>query len=268
MSAGDLGGPRFAAVAAAARSCQTRRPRLSATRVWTRGPPCDATRARPPRAVPSSAATRAVRDKRGSRDVLSNLERSIFGQRKTRRTTYGDLVRKVPRNRAASRGETQKLGTTTTIHHSWALAKKRRQSLPRHGGALERATREGRRGGVQAGEESRMGRPRRRRVPREPRRALRRALETRRVRGARASSRPDRGTRDEARPRPARLLQAHQRDCALRRDTPRGRYIRRTAGRAVARARRRGRRCGTTRTEALNCWHPSSLRVPKRLHSR
>lgn len=60
----------------------------------------------------------------------------------------------------------------TTIH-SWAFAKKRRQSLPRHGGALERATREGRRGGVQAGEESRMGRPRRRRVPREPRRALR-----------------------------------------------------------------------------------------------
>jgi len=65
MSAGDLGGPRFAAVAAAARSCQTRQPRLSATRARTRGPPCDARRARPPRAVPSSAATRAVRDKRG-----------------------------------------------------------------------------------------------------------------------------------------------------------------------------------------------------------
>ena len=65
MSAGDLGGPRFAAVAAAARSCQTRQPRLSATRARTRGPPCDARRARPPRAVPSSAATRAVRDSRG-----------------------------------------------------------------------------------------------------------------------------------------------------------------------------------------------------------
>lgn len=115
MSAGDLGGPRFAAVAAAAKSPrQTRQPRLSATRVRTRGPPCDATRARPPRAVPSSAATRAVRDKRGSRDVLSNLERSVFGQRKTRRTTYGDLVRKVPRNGAAS-PRAQKLGTDDTI---------------------------------------------------------------------------------------------------------------------------------------------------------
>ena len=115
MSAGDLGGPRFAAVAAAARSCQTRQPRLSATRVWTRGPPCDARRARPPRAVPSSAATRAVRDSRGSRDVLSNLERSVFGQRKTRRTTYGDLVRKVPRNGPRPRRRRNSAPTTRSM---------------------------------------------------------------------------------------------------------------------------------------------------------